>query len=113
MLNKYMTVEQCIEYLNTTSFSDTVHQQINVYDVSAFDSDGIPFEDKYFVMIQLIDLDDESLNQTIFLKMVRDSKPFYFRSLSRVFNDFLWKRCSQLHMMGNIPQSFIENEYFS
>lgn len=99
MIHKKMTVGAAIEYLQTTKWSDTVNQVIEVLDVSQLDDDGIPMENKYHVVVYLEDFFDYRV-QIHFVK-ARDGSPFYFRSLDRVFNDILFKRDSTLKMLGD------------
>lgn len=101
MIHKKMTVSAAIEYLQTTKFSDTVYQVVEVSDMSKLDDEGIPIEDKYQVVVYLVDSSDLDYSLQIHFVMARDGSPFYFRSLDRVFNDILFKRGSTLKMLGN------------
>lgn len=101
MIHKKMTVASAIEYLQTTKWSDTVYQVIEVSDMAKLDSEGVPVEDKYHVVVYLEDVADLDYCLQITFVKARDGSPFYFRSLDRVFNDILFKRDSTLKMLGN------------
>lgn len=101
MIRKNMTVAAAIEYLHTTKWADTVYQVVEVSDMSKLDSDGVPVEDKYQVVVYLEDVSDPYYCVQIHFVKARDVSPFYFRSLDRVFNDILFKRDSTLKMLGN------------
>lgn len=101
MITKNMTVADAIEYLQTTKWSDTVYQVVEVSDMSKLDHQGIPIEDKYQVVVYLEDVSDPDYCVQIYFVKARDGSPFYFRSLDRVFNDILFKRDSTLKMLGN------------
>ena len=101
MIRKNMTVAAAIEYLQTTKWSDTVYQVVEVSDMAKLDSDGVPVQDKYQVVVYLEDVSDPYYCVQIHFVMARDGSPFYFRSLDRVFNDILFKRDSTLKMLGN------------
>ena len=101
MIHKKMTVAAAIEYLNTTKWADTVYQVVEVSDMAQLDSDGVPVEDKYQVVVYLEDVSDLDYFVQIHFVKARDGSPFYFRSLDRVFNDILFKRDSTLKMLGN------------
>lgn len=101
MIHKKMTVADAIEYLQTTKWSDTVYQIVEVSDMSELDQDGIPLENKYQVFVYLEDVSDLDYCVQIQFVKARDASPFYFRSLDRVFNDILFKRDSTLKMLGN------------
>lgn len=101
MIHKKMTVSAAIEYLQTTKWSDTVYQLVEVSDMSKLDAQGIPTEDKYQVVVYLEDVSDPFYFVQIHFVKARDGSPFYFRSLDRVFNDILFKRDSTLKMLGN------------
>lgn len=106
----YMTYAQCVEYLHTTFFDDEIRMDINVIDVGALDSDGLSFKNKYAAIIALTD--GMGYEKRIFLRMVRENKPFYFRSLDMIFKNILWFRDSSLHMKGHLDISFYEKEFF-
>jgi hypothetical protein len=101
MIKKNMTVGSAIEYLNTTKWADTIYQVVEVSDMAKLDSDGVPLEDKYQVVVYLEDVSDPDYCVQIHFVMARDGSTFYFRSLDRVFNDILFKRDSTLKMLGN------------
>ena len=109
-MNVYMTYAQCVEYLHTTVFSDEIQMHVHVNDVGALDSDGVSLESKYAVIIRLID--GMGYEKQIILRMVRENKPFYFRSLDNIFKNILWMRNSSLHMRGYLDISFYEKEIF-
>lgn len=106
----YMTYAQCVEYLQTTVFDDEIRMDINVIDVGKLDSDGVSLESKYAVVISLTD--GMFYEKRILLRMVRENKPFYFRSLDKIYKDILWMRDSSLHMTGHLDISFYEKEVF-
>lgn len=101
MIHKKMTVAAAIEYLQTTKWADTVYQVVEVSDMAKLDSEGVPVEDKYHVIVYLQDVADLDYCLQITFVKARDGSPFYFRSLDRVFNDILFKRDSTLKMLGN------------
>ena len=101
MIVKKMTVAAAIEYLQTTKWADTVYQVVEVSDMAKLDSEGVPVEDKYQVVVHLEDVSDPEYFLQIHFVKARDGSPFYFRSLDRVFNDILFKRDSTLKMLGN------------
>jgi hypothetical protein len=106
----YMTYAQCVEYLHTTVFDDEIRMDINVIDVGKLDSEGFSLDFKWAVIIGLSD--GEGYEKRIFLRMVRENKPFYFRSLDKIYKDILWLRDSSLHMTGHLDISFYEEEIF-
>lgn len=106
----YMTYAQCVEYLHTTIFDDEITMDINVIDVGKLDSDGVSIEPKYAAIISLTD--GKTYEKRIFLRMVRENKPFYFRTLDKIFKNILWMRDSSLHMTGHLDISFYEQEIF-
>ena len=101
MIRKNMTVAAAIEYLQTTKWADTVYQVVEVSDMAKLDSEGVPVQDKYHVVVYLEDVSDPDYCVQIRFFKARDGSPFYFRSLDRVFNDILFKRDSTLKMLGN------------
>lgn len=101
MIVKKMTVAAAIEYLQITKWADTVYQVVEVSDMAKLDSEGVPVEDKYQVIVHLEDVSDPEYFLQIHFVKARDGSPFYFRSLDRVFNDILFKRDSTLKMLGN------------
>lgn len=101
MIHKNMTVAAAIEYLQTTKWADTVYQVVEVSDMAKLDSEGVPVENKYSVVVYLEDVSDLDYCLQINFVMARDGSPYYFRSLDRVFNDILFKRDSTLKMLGN------------
>ena len=109
-MTTYMTYGQCVEYLHTTVFDDEIRMDINVIDVGKLDSEGVSLESKYAAIIALTD--GMGYEKRIFLRMVRENKPFYFRSLDKIFKDILWMRDSSLHMVGHLDISFYEEEIF-
>jgi hypothetical protein len=109
-MTTYMTYGQCVEYLHTTVFDDEIRMDINVIDVGKLDSEGFSLEFKWAVVIALSD--GQGYEKRILLRMVRENKPFYFRSLDKIFKDILWMRDSSLHMVGHLDISFYEEEIF-
>ena len=101
MVHKKMAVASAVEYLQTTKWADSVYQLVEVSDMAQLDSDGVPVEDKYQVVVYLEDVSDLDYCVQIHFVKARDGSPFYFRSLDRVFNDILFKRDSTLKMLGN------------
>lgn len=106
----YMTYAQCVEYLHTTVFDDEIRMDINVIDVGKLDSEGVSLESKYAAIITLSD--GMFYEKRIFLRMVRENKPLYFRSLYMIYNNIFWLRDSSLHMTGHLDISFYEEEIF-
>lgn len=106
----YMTYGQCVEYLHTTVFDDEIRMDINVIDVGKLDHEGFSLDFKWAVIIGLSDGD--GYEKRIFLRMARENKPFYFRSLDKIYKDILWLRDSSLHMTGHLDISFYEEEIF-
>lgn len=110
IMTVYMTYAQCFEYLHTTVFDDEIRMDINVIDVGELDSEGFSLNFKWAVIIELSD--GMGYEKRIILRMVRENKPFYFRSLDKIFKDILWLRDSSLHMTGHLDINFYEQEIF-
>lgn len=95
-----MTVA-AIEYLQTTKLGRYCLSVVEVSDMAKLDSEVVPVQDKYQVVVYLEDVSDPDYCVQIHFVIARDGSSFLLRSLDRVFNDILFKRDSTLKMLGN------------
>lgn len=96
-----MSLNNLVEFLQTTVFSDETFMTVRVWDVGNLDNDGVIHNFQYYATVQLSYGDDKSKDVLYKIVKARDKTPFLFQTLNMIFSDILWNRDSTLHMMGH------------